>query len=79
MSTKKGWWYPFKISGGCQVPFTPGLPAVESETKPPGNYWGPYHCKDCAELCGSFGVTESQSYDFNHGSADQKFGVFLGG
>jgi hypothetical protein len=71
------WWYPFKISRGYQTPYTPGKPAIESATKPIGDYWGPFHCRACAETCGSFGKTESQAFDFNHGTDDQKFGVFL--
>lgn len=55
-------WYPYKVTLNGASPFTPGEPAIESATKPAGNYWGPFHCKACAETCGSFGKTEAQAY-----------------
>jgi len=72
------WWYPFKVSRGYQVP-DPNRQPIESTTKPTGDHWGPFHCQACAETCGSFGKTEQQAFDFNHGSADESFCVFLVG
>jgi hypothetical protein len=87
---EKSWWYPFhsvqsfyRKSLANDATMYQVLDAsrkpIQSETKPVvGEWWGPFHCKECAETCGSFGKTEEQAFDFNHGSDDMKFGVFLG-
>jgi hypothetical protein len=73
------WWYPFKITPhGYAVPDS-SRPITQADTQPPGEWWGPFHCKDCADTCCSFGKTEPQAYQFNHGTNDEKFAVFLTG
>lgn len=71
------WWVEYKTSGNFATPFTPCKPAIQSCKRPVGNYWGPFHCSECANVCASFGKTEKQAFEFNHGTDDEKFGVFL--
>ena len=68
------WWVEYRDNG---TPFMPLKPAIESKTKPSGNFWGPFHCAECATVCASFGKTERQAYDLSHGTDDEMFGVFL--
>ena len=81
------WWYPTKHKTGMHyavgkvVNFT--LPddsrkPVETEVKPPGDWWGPFHCERCAISCGSFGKTEEGAYRSNHGTDDERFCENLG-
>ena len=81
-------WYPYKLAvsryrlallGDDQVFEVPdeSREVVEAVEKPPGDWWGPFHCAECAVMCGSFGKVEAQAWDFVHGSEDAKFGVFL--
>ena len=70
------WWVEYKVVGEYQVPFTPGKPAIQSEKEPAGNFWGPFHCADCANTCASFGKTERQAWEFSHGTDDEKFFTF---
>ncbi|MCC7511551.1 MAG: hypothetical protein IT296_02760 [Anaerolineae bacterium] len=71
------WWYPYRLNRGYAVPVDGAAKAIESPSKPPGHYWGPFHCQACADLCANFGKTESQAWLFNHGTGDEKFAVFL--
>lgn len=50
---------------------------VQADEKPSGNWWGPYHCRGCADNCANFGMTEQQAFAFNHGTADEAFGALL--
>jgi hypothetical protein len=61
------WWYPCKVKGSARIK-TPDKTrkAVQAEKKPKGLWWGPYHCSDCANLCASFGFTESHAFDALH-------------
>jgi hypothetical protein len=80
MDEFNNWYVEFKLSGEYEVPFSPCKPPFQSEKKLLGrNIWGPFHCSECAHICASFGKTEKQAYDFNHGTADEQFGVFLSG
>ncbi len=68
------WWIEVQASG---TPFTPCKQPVQSELRPEGFYYGPFHCAECALTCVSFGRTEKTAFDFNHGSDDEKFCAFL--
>lgn len=68
------WWVEVTPNGS---PFTPYKKPIQSDVKPVGNYLGAFHCAKCAEDCVSFGKTEQQAWDFNHGTADAKFCVYL--
>ena len=72
------WWIEVKFSNGYYTPFTPCKHPIQSDTVPEGNFFGPYCCPDCALTCVSFGKTERQAWEFNHGNDDQKFATFLG-
>ena len=76
------WWVEYKVTkkGSKEyfTPFTPCKPALYSLTRPNGNYWGGFHCPECANTCASFGKTEEQAWEFSHGTDDEKFCVFLG-
>jgi hypothetical protein len=56
---------------------TPTGKIIKFDARPSGNWWGPFHCKECADICANFGKTEKQAFDFNHGSDDEKFCTFL--
>ena len=73
------WYVKFK-ERECDKLRTPVDPVepIQSESFPQGNYWGNYHCRACAIICASFGKTERQAWEFNHGSDEQKFWVFMG-
>jgi hypothetical protein len=60
-----------------RTPVDPVIP-IQSDTVPQGNYWGSYHCCDCAKICANFGKTELQAWEINHGTADERFFGFLG-
>lgn len=70
--------YKITLTGGqrYETPLSPKR-IIQSPTKPAGNWWGPFHCADCADVCANFGKTTAQAYDFNHGSPDEKFCTFL--
>ena len=76
------WWYPFKRSRGMHyvigkaMDFTApdnSRKPIESAEKPNGDWWGPFHCEQCADLCGSFGKTEDGAFRTAHGTDDEKF------
>jgi hypothetical protein len=68
------WWAEYRVSRNYQLP-TGKL--MQSELQPGPCWWGPFHCRDCADVCANFGKTEQQAYEFNHGTADEKFCTFL--
>ena len=70
------WWYPYKVTRGYQTP-DPNRGPIEAPQKPPGNWWGPFHCRACAIDCGSFGKLPESAYLANHGTDDERFGAFL--
>lgn len=85
----KQWWYPvrryeraFHFAIGKFIPMTvpadDGRKPVESETKPEGEWEGPFHCEQCAVLCGSYGKTEDGAFRANHGTEDERFCEMLG-
>lgn len=74
------WWYPYKIVPRGTITFSvpdDSREPMESETKPAGMWWGPFHCKECAISCGSFGKTEEQALAGNHGTDDERFFQFF--
>jgi hypothetical protein len=71
------WWIEYKTVDGLRTPVDP-VRAVQSEMRPE-NSWGPYDCRECAELCGNFGTTERAARDFVHGAPEQAYWVFAGG
>jgi hypothetical protein len=73
------WYVEFKERGydKLRTPIDPVIP-IQSNIFPKGNYWGTYHCRDCAITCASFGKTEQQAREINHGSPDERFFEFLG-
>lgn len=70
------WWGEYKETRVGPTPTTPGH-VVESDTKPEGNWWGPFHCEKCAEICTSFGKSEEDAYTFVHDEGDASFCIFL--
>jgi hypothetical protein len=72
------WYVEVKIIAGVLYPYTPCKEPIQSDVVPFGNYMGPFHCKDCAKDCASFGKTERQAWEYNHGTDDEKFAAFLG-
>lgn len=66
------WWYPYKVSGDYETPDSSRRP-IQSQAKPEGNWWGPFHCEQCAIDCGSFGRTEKTAWLSNHGTDDERF------
>ncbi len=68
------WWVEVKPNW---TPFIPCKEPIQSDTKPNGLFYGPFHCADCALTCVSFGKTESQAYEFCHGTEDEKFCAFF--
>ena len=70
------WYVKYKLSKNIPVPVDPVNP-IESILRPEGHYWGPYHCRECALICGNYGKTERQAWEFNHGTSDEKFACFL--
>ena len=79
MNQFNNWWVEYRMSGEYKVPFSPCKKAIQSDTKPDGNYWGAYHCSECAHIRASFGKTEDQAWAFNHGTLEEQYGVFLSG
>jgi hypothetical protein len=69
------WWAEYRVTRGYQV-FVGQI--TQAETRPGSLWWGPFHCRGCADICANYGKTQSQAFDFNHGTDDEKFGVFLG-
>lgn len=67
-----GWWVEYKMTRCGATPFTPGREPVESAEKPEGLFWGPFHCKKCAELCANFGFSEERAWLGNHGTLDER-------
>lgn len=67
-----------KDGGIIYTPYTPCKDAVLSEKKPGDNFFGPYHCSDCAKMCASYGFSEQRAKEFNHGTDDEKFCAGLG-
>ena len=51
---------------------------VQFDFVPEGNFYGPFHCRECAKTIGNFGKTERQAWEINHGSDDERFCGFLG-
>lgn len=82
------WWIPFRtiVQGEGDGAAEFAVPAdtdgwtypVESAKKPGDNFWGPFHCYDCADLCGNLGKTERQAMEANHGTPDERFCALLG-
>lgn len=58
-------WYPYRIIGDYAVP-DDTREVVQSAVRPPGLWWGPFHCERCAIDCGSFGMTEETAFVSNH-------------
>jgi hypothetical protein len=75
------WWAEFRIfeSGGEKYYVPANTPPIQSEVDLSETHWGGFHCKDCADICANYGKTIESTWDFNHGTNDEKFGVFLGG
>jgi hypothetical protein len=63
---------------GICSPIDP-LVIMQFDSIPEGNWFGPYCCKDCANICASYGKTERQAWEFNHGTDEQKSWVFFNG
>ena len=40
-------------------------PCIDDLTK---SWFGPFHCKDCADWCATIGLHENHAYDFLHGT-----------
>jgi hypothetical protein len=74
-NTKGHWWV--EVNPVTRTPFTPCKAPVCSLQKPIGNFVGSFHCKECAEMCVSYGLTELGAWDFNHGTDDERFYVFF--
>lgn len=76
------WWVEYKvvILGKVKylVPANSRVSPVESNNKPEGNFAGPFHCRECAITCMSFGKTTVQAWEAEHGLDDEKFCVWLG-
>lgn len=76
------WWVGYKVvTIGEEEYFLPtalGMVIIESNNKPEGNFAGPFHCRECAIICMSFGKTIAQAWEAKHGSDDEKFCVWLG-
>jgi hypothetical protein len=63
-------WAAYKEVNYWQVPDEQILAADE---KPEGNWWGPFHCRDCAVSCAHLGMTTRQAYALWHGLPDEIF------
>lgn len=76
------WWVEYKVEiyyGKRVESILPYKKPIYSETKPEGNFWGGFHCFDCAIDCTSFGATPEKAYAGNHGTDDERFCAWLGG
>jgi hypothetical protein len=73
------WFVEFKYREWDKLytPVDPVIP-IQLDFIPGKNFGGPYHCKNCAIDCASFGKTERQAWEINHGTADEQFFGFLG-
>jgi hypothetical protein len=73
------WFVEFKIRerDGLCTPVDPVI-SIQPDFIPEGNFWGPYHCCECAKTCANFGKTERQAWEIEHGTDDQSFFGFLG-
>lgn len=70
------WYVQFQTVREFEVPINPVEP-VFYETPPGGNFWGGFHCRECAIDCASFGKLPEQAFLAEHGTDDEKFGAFL--
>ena len=66
-------WIRIKPSGSVFEPYE----IMRADNAPDGNWIGPFHCPDCAEMCASFGLTEVDSYKWNHGNKEEISYVFM--
>jgi hypothetical protein len=69
------YWAEYKVVGELQATLDH---IVDADEKPAGNWWGPFHCFDCAESCANFSMSEAQAYAFHHGTEDEAFCATLG-